>query len=127
MIKYCLNIEELREFIDYALYQSDVSSNVREMFDAAENWQAQSNGLAYFLGRIIQKKVRQGTLSELYINDCYQLSERVFFDINDTGASFISYLLMHDGFDEPGYELEEKLTLLHSSYSDRKYGRSIHN
>lgn len=123
---YCLNIEELNTFISNVLYGEEVfDGHMESIIDLSSNWLTQPIGLAYFLGRIIQRKINSKSLPDDYITQVYELKEVVFFEINDLGSDFIEYLLLHDRLMESNFSLDEMLNLLHIAYTEKDYGRIV--
>jgi hypothetical protein len=123
---YCMNKDELNLFIENALYGREIEDpHVLALIQNSSNWLIKSQGLTYFLGRIIQKKINNSALKEDYIESVYKLQDLMFFDLNEFEGNFIDFVLQHDRTFESNTTLDEILNFLHNNYSENNYDRII--
>lgn len=126
MNSYCLNQDELSEFLHGVLYDDDYSiQGLSSLVESANDWDIMLCGLSYFLGRILQKKINNNNLELDFIDKVYELENSIYFDLNSLNIEFIDFIILHDRFIEPNSSLNEVLVFLHDKYIKRNYEQIV--
>ncbi len=121
---YCMNKEELRQFLDYQLHHREVSNEeLRKWIDQAENWEDELGCLAYLFAEILEKQAKLGVNCQPLIELLYQLPEQMNLSIQEFDSDFVEYLLRNTR--EPGLSLEEELVRLQNGLRERRYDKTL--
>lgn len=122
---YCMNKEELRQFLDYQANHHEVSSSeeLRGWIDRAENWEGELGCLVYLFAEVLEKQAKLGENCQPLIEKLYQLPEQMYFSIQEFDSDFVEYLLRNTR--EPGLSLEEELVRLQNSLRERRYDKTL--
>ena len=118
---YCLNTEELEQFIDYnnsgkAVFEDDL----RLLIEYSQNWQTELGCIQFLFARVLARKIKRKTKS------CYDLihmlndlEDKMYIRINECDFEFVEYMLRY--IRELDITLEENIINLHTNMNEHIY------
>lgn len=120
MMHYCLDKEELRQFLDFETNKKAVYIDGLEVWiDYAHSWQVELGCINYLLSQILERKAKDG-------EDCYKITELVyalenqlFFRIHECDPCLVDYMTRR--LRQPSSSLEEELVMLHNNMCEHIY------
>lgn len=121
---YCMNREELRQFIDFKAHHKTVDND--ELLNWIENalyWQDELGCLTYLFAHILEKKAKNGENCQELIEQFYQLPEQMYFSIQAFDSNYIEYLLQNTR--NRSVSLEEDLVRLQNAMSEYQYEQTL--
>lgn len=121
MTYYCMDREELRQFLDFKAANKAVDMDSLEIrIDSAHDWQVELGCVNYFLSQILEKKAKGGKDCHNIINLVYGLEDKLFFRIHECDHGFVDYMLKH--VRQANSSLEDELVVLHNNMCEHIYG-----
>jgi len=118
---YCLNREELTQFIDFAYSGKAVQlEHLSLWIGNSQNWQDELGCINYLLAHILCRRVKEG------FNNCSDiiqllnnLEDQLYIQLHECDHSFVNYMTKFiRGTD---LSLEEELVKLHNDMCEYKY------
>jgi len=120
MMHYCLDKEELRQFLDFKTDNKAVDiEGLEAWIDYAHNWQVELGCINYLLSQILERKAKDGQDCCKIIELVYALEDQLFFRIHECDDGLVDYMLRQ--VRQPASSLEEELVMLHNKMCEHIY------
>jgi hypothetical protein len=119
---YCMNKEELAQFIDFEYSGKQVQSKeLSKLIESSQSWQDELGFMNYLFAKVLSKKVKQkfdncsGLIALLN-----PLQEQMYIQIHQCDHIFVDYMIRFNR--DRNVPLEEQLIQFHNHMREYKYG-----
>ena len=117
---YCLNREELSQFIEFKANDTAVDLNDLALWiEASRNWEIELGCLNYLFAQILERKTHDKQDCSGLVQLLYDSSDQMYLRVHECDYAFIAYMLRF--LRESDISLEEELVRLHNNMCEHKY------
>lgn len=122
MTEFTITIAQLDKLLYYLIDKRAIDeSELQALAVDCENWLIQVESINYFLGRIIEYRIKANKLTQTFVDDYYHLSTSggYGFTISELDRDFIDYCLQFTN--DMNLDLEGTLILMHERKANRYF------